>query len=253
MQDGRATGVRYLRDGMASTLWAGSEVFLCGGSVNTPQLLMRSGIGPAGHLSEQGIECRVDLAGVGSNLQDHLFAAVIALSADGVAGSLLAAESNRNLAAWAFRGRGMLSSNVGEALAHVAGYTISHDVSERELQLERGGQWTKGKSADTFNPLGPFLATPDEVPDPQALGLTLDANGERRQRGNTRDMAFGVEHLVWYVSQFMALEGGDVLSTGTPAGVGLGLKPPRFLAPGDICDLEIDGLGRQRQLFEREP
>jgi 2,4-diketo-3-deoxy-L-fuconate hydrolase len=141
----------------------------------------------------------------------------------------------------------------GEALAHVAGYTISHDVSERELQLERGGQWTKGKSADTFNPLGPFLATPDEVPDPQALGLTLDVNGERRQRGNTRDMAFGVEHLVWYVSQFMALEGGDVLSTGTPAGVGLGLKPPRFLAPGDICDLEIDGLGRQRQLFEREP
>jgi 2-keto-4-pentenoate hydratase/2-oxohepta-3-ene-1,7-dioic acid hydratase in catechol pathway len=139
-----------------------------------------------------------------------------------------------------------------EARASIAGYTISHDVSERELQLERGGQWTKGKSADTFNPLGPFLATPDEVPDPQALGLTLDVNGERRQTGNTRDMAFGVEHLVYYVSQFMALEGGDVLSTGTPAGVALGMKPPRYLVPGDVCDLEVEGLGRQRQMFERE-
>ncbi len=139
-----------------------------------------------------------------------------------------------------------------EARASIAGYTISHDVSERELQLERGGQWTKGKSADTFNPLGPFLATPDEVPDPQALGLTLDVNGERRQTGNTRDMAFGIEHLVFYVSQFMALEGGDVLSTGTPAGVALGMKPPRYLVPGDVCDLEVEGLGRQRQMFERE-
>jgi 2-keto-4-pentenoate hydratase/2-oxohepta-3-ene-1,7-dioic acid hydratase in catechol pathway len=139
-----------------------------------------------------------------------------------------------------------------EARASIAGYTISHDVSERELQLERGGQWTKGKSADTFNPLGPFLATPDEVPDPQALGLTLDVNGERRHPGNTRDMAFGVEHLVYYVSQFMALEGGDVLSTGTPAGVALGMKPPRYLVPGDVCDLEVEGLGRQRQMFERE-
>jgi 2-keto-4-pentenoate hydratase/2-oxohepta-3-ene-1,7-dioic acid hydratase in catechol pathway len=91
------------------------------------------------------------------------------------------------------------------------------------------------------------------VPEPQALGLTLDVNGERRQQGNTRDMAFGVQHLVWYVSQFMALEGGDVLSTGTPGGVGLGMKPPRFLSPGDTCDLEIDGLGRQRQRFERDP
>jgi 2,4-diketo-3-deoxy-L-fuconate hydrolase len=144
-------------------------------------------------------------------------------------------------------------ARVADARASIAGFTISNDVSERELQLERGGQWTKGKSADTFNPLGPFLATPDEVPDPQALALTLDVNGERRQNGNTRDMAFGVEHLVWYVSQFMALEGGDVLTTGTPAGVALGMKPPRFLVPGDICDLEIEGLGRQRQLFERAP
>jgi 2,4-didehydro-3-deoxy-L-rhamnonate hydrolase len=143
-------------------------------------------------------------------------------------------------------------ASVDEARACIAGYTISHDVSERELQLERGGQWTKGKSSDTFNPLGPFLATPDEVLDPQALGLTLDVNGERRQAGNTRDMAFSVDHLVFYVSQFMALEGGDLLSTGTPAGVALGMKPPRYLVPGDVCDLEVEGLGRQRQLFERE-
>jgi choline dehydrogenase len=116
---GRATGVRYLQDGVARTIHAGSEVYLCGGSINTPQLLMGSGIGPADHLAEHGIDCRVDLAGVGSNLQDHLFVGVITLSAEGVAGSLLTAESKRNLAAWGFRGRGMLSSNVGEALAMV--------------------------------------------------------------------------------------------------------------------------------------
>lgn len=138
-----------------------------------------------------------------------------------------------------------------DARAHIAGYAISNDVSERAFQLERGGQWTKGKSSDTFNPLGPFLATADEIPDPQALTLTLDVNGERRQTGTTREMAFGVEHLLWYVSQFMSLEGGDVVTTGTPAGVGMGRKPPAFLAPGDVCDLEITALGRQRQVFER--
>lgn len=140
--------------------------------------------------------------------------------------------------------------SVGDAGASIAGYTISHDVSERELQLERGGQWTKGKSSDTFNPLGPFLATPDELPQPGKLALTLDVNGERRQTGNTEDMVFGVEHLVWYVSQFMSLEGGDVISTGTPSGVALGMKPPKYLAPGDVCELAIDGLGRQRQRIE---
>ncbi|HTQ07049.1 MAG TPA: fumarylacetoacetate hydrolase family protein [Polyangiaceae bacterium] len=138
------------------------------------------------------------------------------------------------------------------ARAHVAGYCISNDVSERAFQLERGGQWTKGKSCDTFNPLGPFLATSDEIPDPQVLSLTLDVNGERRQDGNTHAMAWGVDRLVWYVSQFMALEGGDVVSTGTPAGVGMGRKPPAYLAPGDVCELEITGLGKQRQVFERE-
>jgi 2-keto-4-pentenoate hydratase/2-oxohepta-3-ene-1,7-dioic acid hydratase in catechol pathway len=139
------------------------------------------------------------------------------------------------------------------AQAHesIAGYCISHDVSERALQFERGGQWTKGKSSDTFNPLGPFLATRDEIPNPSALTLTLDVNGERRQSGNTSDMLWDVEKLVWYVSKFMALEGGDVITTGTPAGVGFGMKPPRYLTPGDACDLEIEGLGRQRQVFER--
>jgi 2-keto-4-pentenoate hydratase/2-oxohepta-3-ene-1,7-dioic acid hydratase in catechol pathway len=137
------------------------------------------------------------------------------------------------------------------ARACVAGYCISHDVSERELQLERGGQWTKGKSCDTFNPLGPFVATADEIADPQGLDLTLTVNGTVRQLGNTREMAWGVDRLVWYVSQFMSLEGGDVISTGTPAGVAMGMKPPAYLVPGDVCELEIEGLGRQRQLFRR--
>jgi 2-keto-4-pentenoate hydratase/2-oxohepta-3-ene-1,7-dioic acid hydratase in catechol pathway len=141
--------------------------------------------------------------------------------------------------------------SVADGLAHVAGYTISHDVSEREFQLERGGQWTKGKSCDTFNPLGPFLGTPDEVGDPQALELTLAVNGVRRQHGTTREMAFGVGELVRYVSQFMTLEGGDVISTGTPAGVGLGLKPPVYLKPGDVCELSVQGLGSQRQTFRQ--
>jgi 2-keto-4-pentenoate hydratase/2-oxohepta-3-ene-1,7-dioic acid hydratase in catechol pathway len=143
-----------------------------------------------------------------------------------------------------------LASPAG-ALAHVAGYTISHDVSERELQLERGGQWTKGKSCDTFNPLGPFLATTEEVPDPQALELVLEVNGVRRQTGRTSDMAVGVAGLVHYVSQFMALEGGDVITTGTPAGVGLGLKPPVYLRDGDVCELRVERLGTQRQTFRQ--
>jgi 2-keto-4-pentenoate hydratase/2-oxohepta-3-ene-1,7-dioic acid hydratase in catechol pathway len=141
--------------------------------------------------------------------------------------------------------------SVADGLAHVAGYTISHDVSEREFQLERGGQWTKGKSCDTFNPLGPFLATPDEVGDPQALELTLSVNGERRQQGTTREMAFGVGEIVRYVSQFMTLEGGDVISTGTPAGVGLGMKPPVYLKHGDVCELAVRGLGSQKQTFRQ--
>jgi 2-keto-4-pentenoate hydratase/2-oxohepta-3-ene-1,7-dioic acid hydratase in catechol pathway len=142
-------------------------------------------------------------------------------------------------------------ASAAEARASIAGYCISHDVSERELQLERGGQWTKGKSCDTFNPLGPFLATAEEVPDPQALALSLAVNGVVRQRGNTSEMAWGVERLVWYVSQFMALEGGDVITTGTPAGVGMGMKPQAFLVPGDVCELAIEGLGRQQQAFRQ--
>jgi 2-keto-4-pentenoate hydratase/2-oxohepta-3-ene-1,7-dioic acid hydratase in catechol pathway len=141
--------------------------------------------------------------------------------------------------------------SVADGLAHVAGYTISHDVSEREFQLERGGQWTKGKSCDTFNPLGPYLATSDEIRDPQALELRLSVNGVERQHGTTREMAFGVGELVRYVSQFMTLEGGDVISTGTPAGVGLGMKPPVYLKPGDVCELAVEGLGSQRQTFRQ--
>jgi len=139
--------------------------------------------------------------------------------------------------------------SVEAAAAHIGGYCVSHDVSERTFQLERGGQWTKGKSCDTFNPLGPFLATPDEIADPANLTMTLKVNGEFRQRGNTSTMIFNPAFLIHYLSQFMTLEPGDLISTGTPPGVGLGMKPPQFLKAGDVVDLEIEGLGTQRQLF----
>ncbi|HEU5472311.1 MAG TPA: fumarylacetoacetate hydrolase family protein [Actinophytocola sp.] len=135
------------------------------------------------------------------------------------------------------------------ALAHVAGYTIANDVSEREFQLERGGTWDKGKSCETFNPLGPWLVTADEVPDPQRLGMRLWVNGAAKQDGSTQNMIFGVAELVHYVSQFMVLEPGDVLNTGTPAGVAMGAPDPKpYLREGDVLELEIDGLGRQRQV-----
>ncbi|MCW2876419.1 MAG: 5-carboxymethyl-2-hydroxymuconateDelta-isomerase [Sphaerisporangium sp.] len=133
------------------------------------------------------------------------------------------------------------------ALDCVAGYAISNDVSEREFQLERGGQWDKGKSCETFNPLGPWLVTADEVPDPQNLGLRLWVNGEVRQNGGTKNMIFGVAEVVRYLSQFMVLEPGDVINTGTPAGVALGMPDQPYLKEGDVLELEIDGLGRQRQ------
>ncbi|MEX0794983.1 MAG: fumarylacetoacetate hydrolase family protein [Pirellulaceae bacterium] len=129
----------------------------------------------------------------------------------------------------------------------IAGYCISHDVSERHFQLERGGQWVKGKSCDTFNPLGPFLATPDEIPDVNDLSMMLDVNGQRMQAGNTKTMIFKPEYVVYYLSQFMTLEAGDLISTGTPPGVGLGMKPPRFLKAGDEVTLSITGLGSQSQ------
>ena len=137
--------------------------------------------------------------------------------------------------------------DAGHALDYVAGYAVINDVSERHFQKERGGQFVKGKSCDTFAPLGPWLVTKDEVPDPQDLELWLDVNGKRRQTGNTRDMVFPVAHLVWYISQFMTLMPGDVIATGTPSGVGMGCKPPDFLKPGDVVELGVEGLGKQRQ------
>src|SRR3954454_6179543 len=134
-----------------------------------------------------------------------------------------------------------------DALGCVAGYAISHDVSEREFQIERGGQWDKGKNCETFNPLGPWIVTADEVADPQQLGLRLWVNGELRQDGSTKDMIFEVAHVVWYLSQFMVLRAGDVINTGTPAGVALGRPDAPYLRAGDVVELEIDGLGRQRQ------
>jgi 2,4-diketo-3-deoxy-L-fuconate hydrolase len=135
-----------------------------------------------------------------------------------------------------------------EALDHVAGYCVVNDVSEREYQIERGGTWDKGKGCDTFGPVGPWLVTKDEVPDPQALNMWLDVNGKRMQTGNTRTMIFGVAEIVSYLSRFMTLLPGDIVTTGTPPGVGMAIKPePIFLKPGDVMTLGIEGLGEQRQ------
>ncbi|ARC90327.1 fumarylacetoacetate hydrolase family protein [Rhodovulum sp. MB263] len=134
------------------------------------------------------------------------------------------------------------------ALDHVAGYCVVNDVSERAFQTERGGQWVKGKSCDNFGQIGPWLVTPDEAGDPQELGLWLCVNGEKVQNGSTRTMVFGVAHLISYLSRFMTLEPGDIISTGTPPGVGLGMTPPRYLKPGDRVELGVDGLGIQRQV-----
>jgi len=134
-----------------------------------------------------------------------------------------------------------------DARKHVAGYCVVNDVSEREFQIERGGQWTKGKSADTFCPTGPWLVTVDEVSDPGKLALWTEVNGERRQSSNTADLIFGVDEIVSYVSQFMTLLPSDVIPTGTPSGVGMGFKPPKFLKPGDRVRLSVEGLGEQNQ------
>jgi 2-keto-4-pentenoate hydratase/2-oxohepta-3-ene-1,7-dioic acid hydratase in catechol pathway len=140
-----------------------------------------------------------------------------------------------------------------EALAHVAGYAVSHDVSERVFQLELSPQWDLGKSCETFNPLGPWLVTADEVPEPQALGLRLAVNGAGRQDGRTANMIFDVAYLVWYLSQYMVLEPGDLVNTGTPAGVALGLPDHPYLRAGDVVRLEIDGLGTAEQRFVAAP
>jgi 2,4-didehydro-3-deoxy-L-rhamnonate hydrolase len=134
-----------------------------------------------------------------------------------------------------------------QALSHVAGYLVVNDLSERDFQFEHGGQWVKGKSCDTFGPLGPWLVTADEVPDPQNLALWLEVNGHRYQNGHTRTMIFSVAKLVSHISRYMTLQPGDVISTGTPAGVGLGQKPPVYLREGDVIELGIEGLGQQRQ------
>ena len=143
--------------------------------------------------------------------------------------------------------------NEAEALAHVAGFCVVNDVSERDFQLAREGQWTKGKSCDGFGPLGPWLVTPDEVGDPQALRLWLEVNGEIMQEGSSGRMIFGVAQLVAYLSRFFTLHPGDVIATGTPPGVGMGRRPPRFLREGDVVRLGIDGLGEQRQEVIADP
>jgi len=133
-----------------------------------------------------------------------------------------------------------------DALSYVAGYCICNDISERHFQSERGGQWMKGKCAETFGPLGPWLVTTDEIEDVQNLAMSLDVNGERRQTGSTKTMIFGIQHLVHYISQFLVLDAGDVVTTGTPPGVALGMKPPVWLKAGDVMTLRIEGLGEQK-------
>jgi 2-keto-4-pentenoate hydratase/2-oxohepta-3-ene-1,7-dioic acid hydratase in catechol pathway len=135
-----------------------------------------------------------------------------------------------------------------DALSHIAGYVLHNDVSERSYQLERSGQWVKGKSCDTFAPIGPFIATPDEIGDPNNLNLWLKLNGEEMQNSNTSDFIFNIQQVVSYISQFMTLLPGDIISTGTPFGVGLGLNPPRYLKDGDVIELGIDGLGVSKQI-----
>ena len=134
-----------------------------------------------------------------------------------------------------------------DAMSHVAGYAVTNDVSEREFQIERAGNWTKGKSCDNFGQIGPWLVTRDEVEDPQNLSMWCEVNGQRMQDGSTKTMVYGVAHLISYLSQFMTLHPGDVISTGTPPGVGMGMKPPRYLVAGDVVTLGIEGLGTQRQ------
>ena len=136
----------------------------------------------------------------------------------------------------------------GEAWEHIAGFCLANDVSERAFQLERGGQWTKGKSCDNFTPTGPYLVTPDEIPAVQNMDMLLTVNGKPMQRGNTKNMIFGVNYIIHYLSQFMTLEAGDLVLTGTPHGVGLGMEPPTYLKEGDIVELSIEGLGLQRQI-----
>lgn len=137
-----------------------------------------------------------------------------------------------------------------DALSHVAGYCVVNDVSEREYQIERGGTWDKGKGCDTFGPIGPWLVTADEIADPQRLDLWLEVDGKRYQNGNTRTMIFSVAHIISYLSRFMSLQPGDIISTGTPPGVGMGQKPPVYLRPGQVIRLGIAGLGEQRQITE---
>lgn len=142
--------------------------------------------------------------------------------------------------------------SANDALEHIAGYCIINDISEREFQIERQGQWSKGKSCDNFGPIGPWLVTPDEIGDPQNLKMSLSVNGELCQHGSTQTMIYDVAFLISYLSQFFTLHPGDIISTGTPPGVGMGLKPQRFLKAGDVVELEIDGLGKQRQICQND-
>jgi 2-keto-4-pentenoate hydratase/2-oxohepta-3-ene-1,7-dioic acid hydratase in catechol pathway len=218
-------------------------------------------------LTPEGVRLGVPVAGIrdifaiGLNYRDHAAEANMALPSEPVlfskaTGALSGPNDPVVLPPGALKGDwevelalviGKPAFQVSEkdALSYVAGYLVCNDVSERAFQLEMGGQWIKGKSADTFCPLGPWLVTADEVPDPQALSLWLDLNGERMQNGNTADMVFPVAFLISYVSRFLTLKPGDVITTGTPAGVGL--KRGRFLRPGDVMRLGVEGLGEQRQ------
>jgi 2,4-diketo-3-deoxy-L-fuconate hydrolase len=203
------------------------------------------------------------VVGVGLNFKDHAAEAGLALPEQPIlfmkATTALCGPNDDVIIPWGSRKTdwevelgvviGDVARRVPEerALDYVAGYLVVNDLSEREFQLEHGGQWVKGKSCDTFGPIGPMLVTTDEIPHPQMLSMWLEVNGRRYQNGSTADMVFGVAHLVSYISRYMTLMPGDIISTGTPAGVGLGQRPPTYLNVGDVVELGIDGLGRQRQ------
>lgn len=241
----QASGLSRIREAVASDVdalpVAESDSLRLGPPVGRPQKIICVGLNYADHASESGMDLPTEPA-----LFSKPTNTLVGPSDD----VLLPPDSQKTdweiELAIVIGGTARYVADAEHAAALIAGYTISNDVSEREYQLERGGQWIKGKSCETFNPLGPWVVTADDI-DPSDLSLELKVNGETMQRGTTRDMVFDPAHIVWYVSQFMVLEPGDIINTGTPAGVGMGRSPQRFLRRGDVMELTIEGLGSQMQ------
>jgi 2,4-diketo-3-deoxy-L-fuconate hydrolase len=258
-QDGRARDISDFVDDITPTSIADAQILARLGSLDTSKLpLVETAVRLGAPIANVG-----KLIGVGLNYSDHaaesnlpvpkepilFMKATSAISGpyDDVELPPGAEEVDWEVELGFVIGKRAKAVSLSEALEHVFGYLIVNDVSERCWQARREGQWMKGKSHDTFAPLGPWLVTRDEIVDPQDLRMTLDVSGVRRQNGSTRTMIFGVAYLLHYISQFMTLEIGDIITTGTPPGVGLGMKPPVYLKNGDVMRLTVDGLGHQQQ------